>query len=112
MGYSSREVVMNILKKINKMRIDRGWSIYRLSVESGIPQSTLTNMFNRETLPSITTLECICNAFGITMAEFFTEENNPTVEISDNEIISLLQELNGESKLLILSLIRQLSKKE
>ena len=46
------------------------------------------------------------------MAEFFTEENNPTVEISDNEIISLLQELNGESKLLILSLIRQLSKKE
>ncbi|MBQ2915053.1 MAG: helix-turn-helix transcriptional regulator [Clostridia bacterium] len=103
---------MNILKKINKMRIDRGWSIYRLSVESGIPQSTLTNMFNRETLPSITTLECICNAFGITMAEFFTEENNPTVEISDNEIISLLQELNGESKLLILSLIRQLSKKE
>ena len=112
MGYSSREVVMNILKKINKMRIDRGWSIYRLSVESGIPQSTLTNMFNRETLPSITTLECICNAFGITMAEFFTEENNPTVEISDNEIISLLQDLNGESKLLILSLIRQLSKKE
>ena len=112
MGYSSREVVMNILKKINKMRIGRGWSIYRLSVESGIPQSTLTNMFNRETLPSITTLECICNAFGITMAEFFTEENNPTVEISDNEIISLLQELNGESKLLILSLIRQLSKKE
>lgn len=112
MGYSSREVVMNILKKINKMRIDRGWSIYRLSVESGIPQSTLTNMFNRETLPSITTLECICSAFGITMAEFFTEENNPTVEISDNEIISLLQELNGESKLLILSLIRQLSKKE
>ena len=64
---------MDVLKKINTLRLQRNWSVYRLSVESGIPQSTLTNMFNRETLPSITTLECICNAFHITMSDFFLE---------------------------------------
>ena len=36
---------MDVLKKINKLRIDRNWSVYRLSVESGVSQSTLTNMF-------------------------------------------------------------------
>ena len=61
---------MNILKRINTLRMNRGWSIYKLSVESGIAQSTLINMFNRETLPSITTLENLCTAFGISMSEF------------------------------------------
>ncbi|MGN1316407.1 MAG: helix-turn-helix domain-containing protein [Acutalibacteraceae bacterium] len=65
---------MDVLKRINQLRLDRNWSVYRLSVESGLPQSTITNMFNRETLPSIVTLQALCDGFGITMAEFFTEE--------------------------------------
>lgn len=32
-------------------------------------------MFNRETLPSIVTLQAICDAFGITLSDFFKEEN-------------------------------------
>lgn len=103
---------MNILKKINKMRIDRNWSVYRLSVESGISQSTLTNMFNRETLPSITTLECICNAFGVTMSEFFAEENsNQANEIDANELIKLFNNMDEDAKELVILLMHELSKK-
>ena len=100
---------MNVLKKINKMRLDRNWSIYRLSVESGISQSTLTNMFNRETLPSITTLECICSAFGITMSEFFrdNEEKNFT---SDSEFITLYNSANDEVKKSVLTILKEISK--
>ena len=46
---------MDVLKKINALRIDRGWSVYKLAVEADLPQSTIINMFNRETLPSIVT---------------------------------------------------------
>lgn len=99
---------MNILKKINKMRIDRGWSVYRLSVESGVSQSTITNMFNRETLPSITTLESICTAFGVTMSEFFTEENFNT-EPDDEEVLALYRSMNAESRQLVLGIMRELS---
>ncbi len=56
---------MDVLKRINQLRLDRNWSVYRLSVESGLPQSTITNMFNRETLPSIITLQALCDGFGI-----------------------------------------------
>lgn len=101
---------MHILKKINQLRIERGWSIYRLSVESGIPQSTLTNMFNRETLPSITTLECLCEAFGISMSSFFAE----TDEIPPNdekELLALYAGVSDEAKQAVLSLLKELHKK-
>ena len=101
---------MNVLKKINKMRLDRDWSVYRLSVESGVSQSTLTNMFNRETLPSITTLECICAAFGISMSEFFADETG-NVTVSDEEVLLLYRGMNDESKSCIISLMKELSKR-
>ena len=100
---------MNVLKKINKMRLERDWSVYKLSVESGLSQSTITNMFNRETLPSITSLECICKAFGITLAEFF-EETTPT-QLSDQKVLELYHSINDEAKQSIIALMKELSKK-
>lgn len=101
---------MDVLKKINKMRIDRNWSVYRLSVESGISQSTLTNMFNRETLPSITTLECICTAFGISMSDFFLESNDKSSD-NNEELLSLFHSAPEEVQASILVLLRQISSK-
>ncbi len=100
---------MDILRKINKMRLDRGWSIYRLSVEADIPQSTLTNMFNRETLPSITTLTSICNAFGTTLSEFFYEESLPNAQsICDSELLELFNSVSREAQEAIISLLREM----
>ena len=64
---------MDILAKIDMLRNERKWSIYKLSEESDVPQSTLANMFARKTLPSITTLQSLCDAFNISMSEFFYE---------------------------------------
>ena len=110
MGYNMEED-MNVLKKINKIRLEHGWSIYRLSVESGISQSTLTNMFNRETLPSITTLECLCNAFGITMSDFFKEEYNEKQKSDlDHELLNLFSKLSDEEKNSAIVLFRSIAK--
>lgn len=100
---------MNILKKINKMRLEREWSVYRLSLESGVSQSTLTNMFNRETLPSITTLECICNAFGITMSEFFAEDAVKPSATVESEFNFLYNKIDDESKKSLLMIMRKLA---
>ena len=101
---------MNVLRKINRLREERDWSIYRLSVESGVSQSTLTNMFNRRTLPSITTLECICSAFGMTMSEFFEEEKTVSAEVAEKELLSLYRSSSSEAKKAVLALLRELSK--
>ena len=102
---------MDILKKINKMRLDRNWSIYRLSIESDIPQSTLTNMFNRETLPSITTLSSICSAFGISLSDFFAEENAfNNYSSSDKKLLDMFNSTTKEVREAILCLLREMNK--
>lgn len=101
---------MDVLKRINQLRIDRNWSVYRLSVESGLPQSTITNMFNRETLPSIITLQALCDGFGITMAEFFTEETAKT-DIDYNEFKSTFDRLPNNTKQIIFNLMKEIANK-
>lgn len=65
--------VMNRLERLMK---ERNWTAYRLAKETGLSASTISNMFRRNTIPSIPTLETICKAFGITLAQFFAEDWN------------------------------------
>ena len=104
---------MDALRKINRMRLERGWSVYRLSVESDLPQSTLINMFNRETQPSIATLEALCKGFGITLAEFFAEhEEEQEKVLSGDELNDLFYRLPKESQKLVYRLMRELSRND
>ena len=48
---------MDVLQRIRELMEERGWSSYRLAVASGLSQSTIANMFRRNTVPSIPTLE-------------------------------------------------------
>ena len=66
-------IFMNAKLRIRKLMAERQWSEYRLALESGLSQSTISNIFSRNTTPSIPTLESICKAFGITLAQFFAE---------------------------------------
>lgn len=99
--------MMNVLERINALRKERGWSIYRLADEAMLTQSTLSNMFTRKTLPSLFTLNQICEAFGITMSEFFTDG----VEISEEtKLLSVFRELDEKDRRTILSLAEVLRK--
>lgn len=64
---------MNTLERLRQLLNDRGWTEYRLSKECGLSQSTIGNIYRRNTTPSIDTLEIICKAFGITLSQFFAE---------------------------------------
>ena len=68
---------MDVIQKLNKLRLERDMSVYRLAELSGINQSTLANTFSRGTVPSIKHLELICQALGVTLAQFFTEDEEP-----------------------------------
>lgn len=98
---------MDILEKINKLRLERGWSVYKLAEESGLTQSTIANMFSRKTMPSISTLTQICNAFGISLSEFFSDNKN---ELNDEEFLLLanFRKLSEKDKNTIKSLISSL----
>ena len=80
---------MNVIGKIEKLREQRGWTIYKLSLESGISQSTLATMYDRNTPPKIETLQQICEAFNITLAQFFLEDER--IEVLSEQEKDLLE---------------------
>ena len=64
---------MNTHDRLEQLMEERGWSMYKLSKESGLSESTIRNLFKRNTTPSIETLKIICKSFGITLSQFFAE---------------------------------------
>ena len=54
--------------------------------ESCLSQSTIANLFKRNTVPSIVTVESICNGFGITLAQFFCDGNMVELTAEQKEL--------------------------
>ena len=98
---------LNSIKRVKQLLYERGWTVYKLSKISGISQSTLSNMFNRNNDPSISTLEDICSAFGITLSQFFANEGE--LVALDSEQIEMLEKwsaLAPEQKDALLKLLK------
>lgn len=64
---------MDVLTRLRGLLDDRGWTEYRLAKECGLSESTIANIYKRNSVPSIPTLETICRGFGITLSQFFAE---------------------------------------
>lgn len=65
---------MNTISKIIELQNEHGWTDYELAQRAMLTQSTITSMKKRNSPPKIDTLQLICNAFGITLSQFFLEE--------------------------------------
>lgn len=78
------------LTKIESIRTKKGISKYRLALDAKIPYTTLTNMFKKDTMPTLLTLQKICEGLDITMAQFFTDENGKVDLTSQQKQLLLL----------------------
>ena len=50
---------MDVNERIRVLMNERGWTPYRLAKESGLSDGTVGNIFRRNTVPSMATLEAI-----------------------------------------------------
>ena len=64
---------MDTNERLRRLLDERGWTEYRLAKMCGLNQSTIANIYKRNTVPSIATLEEICKGFGITLSQFFAD---------------------------------------
>lgn len=74
-----------LLEKITKYRLAKGWSEYDLAENSGLPQSTISSWYHKNLYPTIPTLKKICDAFGITLSQIFDDEKS-NIKINSKEI--------------------------
>lgn len=92
---------MDILQKIDRLRKERGWSVNYLALEAELTQSTLNNLYTRKSEPKISTLRSICNAFGISLSDFFRED-----ESDDDELIRRINSLSPSNKKALLQFLK------
>lgn len=97
---------MDTLPRLRQLLQERGWTEYRLSKECGLAQSTIGNIFRRNTVPSISTLETICDAFGITLAQFFSEGDMVALTPELKEIFDCWVSMSPSQKTALLQMVR------
>lgn len=76
--------MVDVLTRITEQRLLRNWTEYELAKRSGLPQSTISSWYRKKMLPSLASLEKICQAFDMTMAQFLAEDSK-LAEITPDE---------------------------
>lgn len=69
----------NILTTITELREERGWTEAVLSEQSGLPQSTISSWYRKNSSPTVASLEKVCKAYGITLSQLFADANQPLI---------------------------------
>ena len=102
---------MDIREKLKKMLDERGWTEYRLTKECGLSESTIANIYRRNSTPSFTTLEAICKAFGITLSQFFAENEMIELTPDTKELLDHWSQLSPAQKEATLIMLRTMTQK-
>lgn len=100
--------MIDVHARLHQLLQNRGWTTYRLALNCGLSHATIANIYKRNTVPSVTTLEAICGAFGITLAQFFAEGDMVEVTPDLQEVFSRWANLTPRQKALILEMLRVL----
>lgn len=101
---------MNIIERIDNLCRQHNMSKYRLSQITGISQSAFSKMSRQQSTLSLETIQRICDALGISMAQFFSEsEEYPDLTEQQKSLIhnwSLLDEKKRDFALLFIEKLK------
>ena len=99
---------VDVIQKIKQTAKERGWSEYRLAQDTGLAPSAIANIYHRDTIPTIPTLEILCNAFGITLSQFFSENNMVSLSKEQTELLDSWATITPEQQKILLELIKNI----
>ena len=102
---------MDATEKIKEMMKQRGWSAYKLAKQSGLSEATIGNLIRRNTVPSIPTVEAVCNGFGISLSQFFSEGDTIEVPSEYKPLIDCWSALSSEQREAALNLLQLMNQK-
>ena len=95
---------MDIIKRINDLLAVKDWSIHQLSLECDVPRSTLYRIMAHELSPTFAQIEKICDAFNITVEDFFCVSITPKAD--EIVLLKFYRELNKGGKKTVLLLVQ------
>lgn len=100
---------MDTNERLRQILDERGLTTYKMSELSGLSHTTLANVFKRNTVPSISTLQAICNGFGITLSQFFAEGDMVEMTPELKRLFEGWVNLNPKQKAAVLQMIEAMN---
>lgn len=86
-------------ERIKELCTKKNMSQYELAKRAGMTQSSISTLLNKGNVPRITTLEKVCKGFGITLAQFFAEdEKYPDLSEEQLRVLNTWQKLSVKEK--------------
>ena len=99
----------NVANRVQELCKARSWSLYRLAHEADMPYSTLNTVLYKTVSPSLVSIEKLCNGFGITLSQFFSEENEQAKLTADERAcLSRWAQIGSEDKRLVFAYMQAL----
>ncbi len=102
---------MDIKEKIDSLRKEKGWTKCRLAKELGISPASVFNWYNKWNYsPSRETLDNICDVFGVSITEFYTDiqvEGLTKKEIQVLELFRSLPQAKQDNAIAILKMLKE-----
>lgn len=100
--------MVDLLSKISEYKDERGWTEYELSKRSDLPQSTISSWYRKNMLPSLASLDKIAQAFGLTLSQMLSEDDNIIASDDEKALLHEWNRLESEQKKHLLDFLRSL----
>lgn len=102
--------MVDVLKKITELRTERHWTEYQLAEASGLTQSTISSWYRKGMMPTLPSLVKICEAFNISVSQFFLEDSRQAILLSDKQIklLEAASRLNAEQYTALVDFLQML----
>ena len=96
-----------IPKRVKELCSKHKISKYRLAQLTDMSQTALGNIINKKSIPTVPTLERICDAFGISIAQFFAGEGmRPDLTDEQEELLEIWDDLNADERRILMNFVQ------
>lgn len=93
---------MDIKQRLKDLMDERGLNMYTLAKRSNVSWNTIKNFYARDSKPTLTTIELLCDGLGITLAQFFDEGGNSVSLTAEQQyVLDRWSRISDEEKQII-----------
>ncbi len=100
----------NILQKLDKLRKEKGLSIFKLTELACLSENTIYNWYNKGSKPTIEALKAVCDVLNVSLAYFFAENIQESLSAQEEELLALFRSLTPVQKELYIRLLIEFGK--
>ena len=97
---------MNVKDRIDHLRLNKGWSLNALAEKIGVSSNTVYSWFNNQKYnPSRKSIEKICEAFEMSLTEFYAEIDSQNLSTQEMLLLDTFRRVPDSLKDKMLKII-------